>query len=197
MTVISNRDGHRPRGVRAARALAAVLGIVGLLLVSGCGKGAQTLRPYTPAEGVNFDVGTDADAAVVHVRNLLIISREEGSGILSASIVTTTTDSLTAISGRAIKSDGSPGAPFTATLPTPIALNPNAQVVLTARTPLLTVTSADLAPGLTADVTMEFAKAGSQTVQVTVVDGNVPPYESISPSASGSATPEATASPTP
>ena len=33
-------------------------------------------QPYTPAEGVNFDVGNPSDPkTVVHVRNLLIISK--------------------------------------------------------------------------------------------------------------------------
>ena len=60
-----------------------------MLVVGACGTDAQTLRPYTPAEGVNVDVGDPSDAqSVVHVRNLLIISKAPGSGVLSASLVT-------------------------------------------------------------------------------------------------------------
>ena len=90
----------RGRGRPAAGAVRGcwrLLAALGLLLVGGaCGTDAQTLRPYTPAEGVNVDVGDPADAQnVVHVRNLLIISKAPGSGILSASLVTDGRDELT------------------------------------------------------------------------------------------------------
>ena len=43
---------------RAPRTLVAMLlGTALLLLVSACGMNAQTPQPYTPAEGVNVDVG--------------------------------------------------------------------------------------------------------------------------------------------
>src|ERR671920_153284 len=74
------------RGVRA-RGLVGLLAVLGLLLVTAaCGTDAQTLKPYTPAEGVNLDVGDSYNPEqVVHVRNLLIISKKPGSGVLSAS----------------------------------------------------------------------------------------------------------------
>src|SRR3712207_4267109 len=83
----SGRTGQRSgstRGVRA-RGLAGLLAVLGLLLaVGGCGTDAQTLKPYTPAEGVNLDVGNSYDLErVVHVRNLMIISKQPGSGVLS------------------------------------------------------------------------------------------------------------------
>ena len=50
------------RGPLGLRALAALLLSLGLLLVAAaCGIDAQTLRPYTPAEGINVDVGDPAD----------------------------------------------------------------------------------------------------------------------------------------
>ena len=50
-------------GVLALRGGASLLLVIGLLLVSGaCGQDVQTNRPYTPAEGVNFDVGDPAVA---------------------------------------------------------------------------------------------------------------------------------------
>jgi hypothetical protein len=180
----SGRTGRKSgsaRGVRA-RGLAAFLVVLGLVLTVGaCGTDAQTLRPYTPAEGVNLDVGDPYDPeSVVHVRNLLIISKEPGSGILSASLVTDGRDQLTGITGFAIKSDGSQGAPLRVTLTNTVSIANRAQIVLTDQTPI-SVTSADLAAGLTASLTLTFANAGETTVIVPVVDGDFPEYASISP----------------
>ena len=47
---------------------------------AACGFDVQTNQPYTPAEGVNYDVGNPP----VQVRNLMILSREDGVGFLSA-----------------------------------------------------------------------------------------------------------------
>lgn len=188
------RTGH----VRVAAAAAALLALVP---VAACGRNAQTLRPYTPSEGVNFDVGdlTMPDS-VIHVRNLLVISRSPGTGIVSATMVTSRRDTLTGVSGVPYLPDSSKGTPFTATLPAPVLLINNAQVVLTNQQPLITVTGATgLAAGLDADVTLEFGKAGSVTTRTTVVDGNLSPYTEITPEASpsASASPSVTRAPSP
>ncbi len=180
----SGRAGQQSgsaRGVRG-RGLWALLAALGLVLVVGaCGTDAQTLRPYTPAEGVNVDVGDPSDAqSVVHVRNLLIISKAPGSGVLSASLVTDGRDELTEVTGYAIKFDGSEGAPLTVTLSNTVSIANRAQIVLTDQAPI-GVTSADLAPGGTASLTLTFANAGEVTVIAPVVDGNEPQYASISP----------------
>ena len=179
----SGRTGDRSgstRGVRV-RGLLALLSVLGLLLGLGaCGTDAQTLKPYTPAEGVNVDVGDPANAReVVNVRNLLIISKSPGSGILSASIVTDGRDQLTGITGFVIKSDGSQGSALNVDLTNTVSVANGAQVVLTDSP--ISVQSADLAPGLTASITMAFANAGEVTVIAPVVDGNVDQYRSISP----------------
>ena len=169
------------RGVRGGRGLAALLLAVGLLLgTAACGNDAQTLRPYTPGEGVNFDVGDEQDIrTVVHVRNLLIISKKPGSGVLSALLVTDGRDELTKVTGNAIKADGSAGAPLTVTLTDSVTFANRAQVVLTDRAPI-GVTSADLAPGRTASMTLSFATAGDITVIVPVADGTEPQYADVS-----------------
>lgn len=184
MSVFSSRcAGPRRHVVARPRAGLAVLVAIGLLLVSGCGFGAQTLRPYTPAEGVNFDVGDlNVPDSVVHVRNLLIISRSPGSGIVSASLSAVGSDTLIGISGTAYQEHGIQGTPFTVPLTGPIPLTGNNLVVLTQRTPLITFTSPDLQAGLSADVTMKFAQAGSDTRRVPVYDGNREPYTDIVPS---------------
>jgi hypothetical protein len=175
-------DGSQPsRSPLGVRALAALLLSLGLLLTAACGTDAQTLRPYTPGEGVNVDVGDPADVEnQVYVRNLLIISSAPGVGIVSGSLVTDGRDQLSGISGVPIKADGSEGAPFTATLSNTVSIANGALVVLTEGSPI-TVRSPDLLAGLTARMTLTFAKAGEVTVVVPVMDGTEPQYATISP----------------
>ena len=52
--------------------------------------------------------------------------------------------------------------------------------------PLLTVESPDLAPGLTAKLTLNFRNAGEVTSYATVIDADLPQYATISPSPSPS-----------
>lgn len=193
----ARRRWHARTGrVRAALAAAA---LVVVLPAAACGTNAQTLRPYTPADGVNFDVGDQTvPDSVIHVRNLLVISRAPGKGIVSGTLVTSGRDTLTGVSGVPYQADSSKGAPFTATMSGPVLLINNAQVVLTDIDPFITVSgAAGLAAGLDADVTLQFGKAGSVTTRTTVVDGNLPPYDEISPSANPSASPSVTAAPSP
>ena len=177
--------------------MGAALAVV--LPTAACGMGAQTLRPYTPGEGVNFDVGDQSvPDSVVHVRNLLIISRSPGEGIVSATMVTAGRDTLTSVTGTPFKADGSKGSAFTAQQSGPVLLTNNAQVVLTDEQPFLTISGASgLQAGLDAEVTLTFAKAGAYTTRTTVVDGNLPPYTEVTPSASPSASPSVTAAPSP
>jgi hypothetical protein len=168
-------------GGLALRGGTSLLLVIGLLLVSGCGQDVQTNLPYTPAEGVNIDVGNPADPdKVVHVRNLLIISWEPGRGVVSASIVTDDRDALTAVSGTPIKVDGTEGAPFTATIGNTVSIANGAQVVLTDQAPI-TVESPDLAAGLDAVVTLAFQNAGEVTLRAPVVDGNESQYATLKP----------------
>lgn len=180
----------RPNSSPASRGWSPTVRLVaGLLLVlavtvsTACGTDKQTLRPYTPADGVNFDVGGERG---VKVRNLMIISRVEGEGFLSATMVAADRAQLTAVSGKAIKSDGTDGAPLSATIPSSVSLGNGVLIVLTDG-PFITVRSPDLKAGLTADVTLQFSTAGSATVRVPVIDGNEGPYATISPEATPSA----------
>ena len=164
------------------RMVAALLIVLAASVATACGFEQQTLRPYTPAEGINFDVGGDRG---VKVRNLMILSRAKGEGFLSATMVAGDRNQLTGISGKAIKSDGTDGAPLTATIPSPITLESGVPVILTDG-PLITVTSPDLQAGLLADVTLQFSPAGSTTVRVPVVNANEGPYVSVGPQATPS-----------
>jgi hypothetical protein len=165
---------------KPGRLVAAVLLTLAVGVTAACGMDQQTLRPYTAAEGINIDVGGERG---VKVRNLMILSRTEGEGFLSGTLVAAERNELTAVSGKAIKSDGSDGASLTASIPSPITLEPGVLVVLTAGPPI-TIQSPDLQAGLVAEITLEFNPAGSATVQVPVVDANEPQYSTVTPAAS-------------
>lgn len=167
---------HRPL-------VATLLGVALLALVTACGMNAQTLQPYTPAEGVNANVGPTGEW--VQIRNLMILSHSEGKGVINASLVSSETDALTGVSGQPYKLDGTPGEPLTATLPDPVGLTPGVLVVLTNRE-LITVDSPDLLLGGEADLTLTFSKVGEITLRVPVVDGSQPEYATITPSATPS-----------
>jgi len=117
------------------------------------------------------------------VRNLMILSREAGSGFLSATLQSDQRDALIGVSGTMIKPDGSDGAALKATLPDPVALGNGVPVVLTDR-PFITITISDLAAGLDANVVLKFSVAGDITVRAPVVDGNEPYYATVTPVAS-------------
>ena len=173
---LSGRD-RGSRRARLGRSLA--LCLVLLLGVGACGFDAQTMRPYTPADGANVDAGP---GNTVKIRNLLILSRAKGQGFLSASIAADQ-DALVKVGGATIKPDGSEGTPLQATISAPIPLDNGELVVLTQR-PLITITSPDLQAGLTAKVVLTFKRAGDVTVLVPVIDGNQEEYRTISPSPS-------------
>jgi hypothetical protein len=164
---------------RAAAALALVIGL--LAASSGCGFNVQTNLPYTPAQGVNYNVGNPP----VQVRNLMVLSREDGTGFLSATLTASDRDALVSVSGKPIKNDYTPGAPFTVTLPNPIGLT-NGQLVILTQRPLITLNSADLQVGSEAELTLVFSTAGSLTVRVPIVNADEQPYATIRPTPSPS-----------
>ena len=163
----------RTRSRRSRAALAGLGSLALALSATSCGMDVQTNKPYTPAIGVNFDVGD------VQVRDLMILSRTPGQGILSGTLTSNAEDTLIGVSGNAYKSDGSDGSPLTVTV-VPVKVAPATPVVLTKRS-LLTVTSADLQAGLTAKMVLRFSKAGEVTTNAPVVDANLPQYASIGP----------------
>jgi hypothetical protein len=162
---------------RATRLAAVMLVTLSVAITTACGMSVQTSQPYTPAEGINVDVGGYAG---VKVRNLLVLSRTDGEGYLSGTLVSQQRNSLTAVTGKAIKADGTEGAPITATIPQQISLGNGLVVVLTNQQ-LIVLKSPDLKAGLTAQLTLEFSEAGQTTVIVPVVDAKQPPYSTISP----------------
>jgi hypothetical protein len=186
VTLIQRRAPHvqpmRRASARLLRLAAAVLLSLGLVLAAtGCGFQVQTNNPYTPADGVNFDVGS------VKIRNLTIVSKTKGEGFFAGSLISPDPDELVSITGTATKPDGTEGPQFTADISTPVTVNNNKWVILTDRPSLITVKSPELEQGLTAKLLLTFRTAGEVTTFATVVDGNIPQYATISPSPSPSA----------
>jgi hypothetical protein len=167
---------------RSVRLAAMLLVTIAVAITAGCGTYAQTLSPYTPSEGVNADVGGKNG---VRVRNLLILSRAAGEGVLSGTLLSYDRDSLTSVTGKAYKADGSEGAAITASISQQISLGNGSLIVLTDRPPI-TLKSPDLKAGLTAQLTLQFSTAGQVTVNVPVVDASQGPYSTITPAASAS-----------
>lgn len=187
--------GARRLALRTAAALAA--GALSLSLAS-CGFEAQTLQPYTPAEGVNLTVGSeDPEGPGVKLRNILIIANPvTGEGILSAAIVAGKGDKLVAVTGQMLDPDGEAAAgtgELKFDLGDPVELPGRTLVVLTDGR-AIAVTGAPLKPGFTAELDLVFDKAGVATVTVPVVNGDKADYVTVSPSPAESA-PGASASP--
>jgi hypothetical protein len=182
----AGRAGRRLRQIAAGLLLA-----IGLTaLVAGCGFNAATNMPYTPSDGTNIDIG---EGGALKIRNLVIISRTKGEGVISATLIGNTDDQLTTVAVTPSKADGSAGAAVTTSPAPPLQLGGGNLIVLTNVAPL-TLRSPDLIAGLAASVTMTFAKAGPVTLNCPVVDGSVPPWSQITPGTSASPTPEPTPS---
>lgn len=144
------------------------------LALTGCGMNAQTLQPYTPAEGVNTTTGP------VLVRNLLVVADANGRGVVSASLLTYGDDTLTGVAGTPQKADGTAGSPLVASSSgLPLTLASNRLVVLTDPPQRLAVTSPDLKPGLLAEVTLTFAKAGPVKMMAPVLSVTEPEFQHI------------------
>ncbi|WP_040158579.1 hypothetical protein [Nigerium massiliense] len=186
---------HRPhRSSRRFRMIGAAALAAGSLLLGGCGFSAQTLQSYTPAHGVNLDQG------FLKVRNLLIIAKDGGQGVLSGSIVSQReADRLTGITGHAITASDAPGSQLTisqAAVPLPAG-----QMVVLAgdNGPQIRVSGSDLKPGLTAQLTLTFASGVTEEATVPVMSADDPIYATAVPSgpASSSASPSGSASASP
>lgn len=185
MKQTSQTSPARKRGLIAAAAASAGL----LFALSACGFDEQTLQPYTPADGVNVDIGSGPDgnpiASTIKVRGLMILARSDTSGFLSATLVAQDNDSLTGVTGNVLNPDGSNGPALTVTVSSPVNVGGNNAVVLVDRAPI-TVTASSLPAGQDADLTLTFSNAGSESVKVPIIDGNNETYRTVSPSAPAS-----------
>ena len=103
----------RARGVQVRGLVALLAPSAWCCLVRACGTDAADAcaRTRRPRGQRRRRVTQPTPKSVVHVRNLLVISKAPGSGVLSASLVTDDRDELTGVTATPIKSDGSEGAP--------------------------------------------------------------------------------------
>lgn len=175
-----------------SRAVAALALTVSL---AACGA-PQTLQPYTPAPGVNTDIGAQGTTPL-KVRNLLVISRSPGQGFLSGAILSPSdqvqpdgivtrrqpvpADALISVSGTALTSDESPGGQI-APVQTDVALPPGQLVVLTDQQ-AIQLRSPELKAGLLTELTLTFRSGATTTLRVPVVDGSLPQYAQVTPGA--------------
>lgn len=142
------------------------------LALGGCGMDAQTLKPYTQSQGIN------AQAKDVIVRNLLLIADASGKGVLSATLIAPTNDTLATVTAIAQHPDGTDAGSLQVT-GTPVTLAPNQPVVLTGPPPAVKVSGTDLKPGLTAKVTLQFGSGATVTVVVPVAATTDPAYRDL------------------
>lgn len=125
---------------------------------------------------MNADVGTDQS---IHVRNLLLVSRERGQGFVSASLLADQPAALTGVSGTVLERDNTPGVPLTSNLVQPLTLTPGEPVVLTERL-VIRVTSPILRPGAIVLLELQFAEAGTLEMRVPVYRDQ-DEYETVTP----------------
>lgn len=169
-----------PDTARWGRAIAAgALALSAMVGVAGCQY--QTLQDYTPAAGVN----TAVDG--VMVRNLAIVVTGQGEGVLLGTLVVDRADTLQSVNGVALRQHGEPGAPLQVTSTGEVSVGPGAPVVLLDHA--IRISSSDLRPGLTAQVELTFAQAGTVATLVPVMDQQSPEFQDITiPSAEPSPT---------
>jgi hypothetical protein len=147
-----------------------------LLLSSGCGFDAQTMQPYSPAMGVSANTGADGG---IHIRNLLLVSREDGQAFVSASLLADRSAALTGVSGMVFDRNHAPGVPLTSNLREPLRLVRGEWAILAER-PAVRVTSPILRPATNVLLQLRFADAGSVELWVPVYrDQNE--YEAVTP----------------
>lgn len=141
------------------------------IVLTACGAsfGAQTTKPYQPAEGTN------ADSGPIAVRNMLVLADEEGKGELHAGIVNKGDEDDTLV-GIASAPSTEPDSQDPATPPAtvtfgnvkPVELKANELVTLPpAEGQPITVTGAK--PGDIINVVLTFGKAGPITTEIPVL----------------------------
>ncbi|WP_425308184.1 hypothetical protein AADG42_05340 [Ammonicoccus fulvus] len=179
-----------PRILAAAAVAALALGL------SSCAT-PQTLKPYTPAEGVQADVpSTDAvpgaNEVPLKIRNLMIVAEPDANqGFLSGAFIAPVdrSDRLVSIEGRTFTHTNTEAGTIQR-----VQANrelPAGQLVrLTEGGTPLQVSASQLTPGLLAELTLTFEGSKPQTLMVPVVDASKEDYATYSPApAAGSATP--------
>lgn len=164
------RKAAGPNPKTAPRTVAVLVAVVAVFLATSCGMNAQTLQPYTPALGINVDVGADHQ---VKVRNLMVITDEGGRGVVSATLYAERPDQLVAVSGVADAMDGD-GRPLAAALAAPVKVPRLEYVIMTELADPVVLRGPGLRPGMSAELTLRFRDAGSVTAHVPIMSTDIP-----------------------
>ncbi len=139
------------------------------IVAAGCGAGfgAQTQQPYQPSEGTN------ADSGKIAVRNLLVVSSEDGKGELHGAVINSgkTDDTLTAITAEAPE----PGAQAATS-----GEQTTVKIEGVKQTDLKAGTSVTFPPAEGAAVAVTGAKPG-QMIKVTITFGQAGPITTSIP----------------
>lgn len=143
--------------VTLRRSIAAAVLLVPVL--ASCGFNEPTDRVYTPGVGVNERSGT------VDVLHALVVSGADGSGTVIAGLSNNDQeegDALTRISGSGEDSG------LTVTLDGPVEIDPGASAQLAYETEI-SVEGESIKPGNFVELTFDFERGESVTVEVPVV----------------------------
>ncbi|WP_407344630.1 hypothetical protein [Pengzhenrongella phosphoraccumulans] len=150
-----------------SRPLAAGMVALAAVAITGCSP-LTTTKPYAPSDGVRVVLGSTFSAA-----NLLIISEAEGEpGVL--------------VGGLTNKSDS----------PISVTLSPKGATEATVRVPAgetvllggdndppLEIDKVGVAPGAVLPMTISTRDGGSEDVSIPVLDGTLPQYANLVPTA--------------
>lgn len=177
----------RPTLLTRISAAAAAIGLVAGSAACGYDPAKKSEPPpgqdtAIQATGVNFNVGNGSD--VTMIRNLMIVSGQQGRGFLSGSIQASNDDRLKKVSGNVITEGGKEGETIKVAMPKSVTLDGGSLVVLTDR-PAIKLRSPDLTAGLTAKLRLSFESADSKKVEVPIEDGDKPDLKTVQPESAG------------
>ncbi|MGV8967094.1 MAG: hypothetical protein ACOH2F_12525 [Cellulomonas sp.] len=150
-----------------SRPIAAGVLLLAALAVGGCSP-ITTAKPYAPSDGIRVDLGSTFSAA-----NLLVISAAKGEpGVLLGGLTNRSED------------------------PISVTLSPEGATEATVRVPAkstvllggdkgepIKIDTVTAAPGAVLPVTISTRDGGSENVSVPVLDGTLPQYADLVPTA--------------
>jgi hypothetical protein len=143
------------------RRLGALVAGVGIAAVAACAP-VTTQLPYAPSDGARAVLGDE-----VTVENLLVLTTAEGEPALVVGGVTNRSDEATTVSLTVGE-----------TSPLQVTVDPHATVLLNPTNgETLILDASPAAPGASVPVTISTPTAGSTSVEVTVLDGTLAPYD--------------------
>ncbi|MCZ3386671.1 MAG: hypothetical protein LH630_06835 [Actinomycetia bacterium] len=151
-----------PPGLR----LPIVAAVSALLVLSGCaaGQSAQTSQPYNPSDGRNVNIPADAgfDDPYLAVRNALVVS-DGGAASLTVTLVNNS-DEADVLTEATI---GDQPATFVGGA---VEIGPRQRVAIGGGTERIAlVREGGVQPGDWTELTLNFTRAGSTTIDVLVI----------------------------